>query len=64
MAPSTTNLSQPWKAWFKADPACNPLANAILLARDSQGAMPQKARRVDLSKPKGQQLGQDGQQSA
>lgn len=58
MTSSTTELSQPWKAWYQARPACNPLAKAISLARDSQGAMPQKARGVDLSKPKGQQLSQ------
>ena len=55
MNSSAPKLSQPWKAWYQAKPSCNPLANPISLAcRDSQGAMPQKARQVDLSKPKGQ----------
>jgi hypothetical protein len=64
MDPSTINLSQPWKVWYQANPACNPLASAISLARDSQGALPQKARHVDLSKPKGQQVSQAKHQSA
>ncbi len=64
MTTSTTNLSQPWKAWYQANPACNPLATAISLADDSQGALPQKARQVDLSKTKRQQLSQAKDQSA
>jgi hypothetical protein len=64
MTPSTTHLSQPWKAWYQANPDCNPLAMGTSLACGlEQGALPQKARQVDLSKPKAQPARQAKEQS-
>lgn len=54
---STKDLQQPWKNWYQpvADTnhaISNPFANAVCLNSGGQGAMPQKPREVDLSKPK------------
>lgn len=49
---STTQLSQPWKGWYKAETNLNfsPLHTPVSLGLGGQGNRPQKARQVDLSK--------------
>ena len=48
---STTQLSQPWKGWYKAsaNPNFNPLDKPVSLGLGGQGRYPQKAREVNLS---------------
>jgi hypothetical protein len=54
--PKTTQLSQPWKAWYQADKSLpvdfNPLDKPISLTLGAQGSFPQMPRQVNLSKPK------------